>query len=126
MTKVIATFSNGYTDEYKGHRDVTAGWAIFCVKTDEVLASGHSLDRDKADKTARGYVNRVVDTGMTRIDTIRGAARPGHEEWVLSCARKNGYTGPAKRRPLMRWVNEHNAKRTAIAEKGCRVEIVDI
>ena len=51
---ITATFSNGTTDTYKGKRDVKAAWAI--VKDGEVLMSGHSLDRRRAEGTAANNV----------------------------------------------------------------------
>jgi len=64
MTKTIAKFSNGFKDEYKGARDVRAAWMITNKATGEVLASGHSLDRANAQKTADGNV-RFVAAALT-------------------------------------------------------------
>jgi hypothetical protein len=47
---VIATFSNGFTDEYKGKRDVQSAWAIFNIETGRCHASGHSLTAELATK----------------------------------------------------------------------------
>lgn len=60
MPKLIATFSNGHTDVYNGDRKVRAAWMITNRETGEVLSSGHSLDRVKAQKTAEGNVQNVV------------------------------------------------------------------
>ena len=49
-----AHFSNGFTDIYGGDRDVTVGWAIIEIATGVTHASGHSLDEEKARKTAAG------------------------------------------------------------------------
>lgn len=51
-----ARFSNGHVDTYKGKRDVKAAWMITEKATGEVVKSGHSLDRLKAEKTARGNI----------------------------------------------------------------------
>ena len=51
---ITATFSNGFTDTYKGARAVKAAWMITRKSDGKVLASGHSLDTDKARKTAEG------------------------------------------------------------------------
>ena len=52
--KKVAKFSNGFTDEYKGKRAVTAAWMI-TDKDGEVVASGHSLDKNRAEKTSRAH-----------------------------------------------------------------------
>ena len=53
-----ATFSNGYTDTYKGKRDVKAAWMVITAKGE--ILSGHSLDTDKAKKTAENNVRLTV------------------------------------------------------------------
>ena len=47
---ITAKFSNGFTDTYKGTRDVKAAWMITNKATGEVINSGHSLDRVRAQK----------------------------------------------------------------------------
>lgn len=47
-----ATYSNGHTDTYNGHRAVTVGWAVIDNETNETVRSGHSLDARRASKTA--------------------------------------------------------------------------
>lgn len=47
---IAATFSNGFTDEYKGKRDVQSAWAIFNIETGKCHASGHSLNAELATK----------------------------------------------------------------------------
>ena len=59
MTRT-AKFSNGFEDTYKGSRPVTAAWMITRKDTGEVMASGHSLDRVKAQKTAEGNTNELT------------------------------------------------------------------
>lgn len=51
---VIARFSDGSTDTYKGKRPVKAAWQI--TYPNGKTASGHSIDRATAEKTARGYI----------------------------------------------------------------------
>jgi len=51
---ITAKFSNGHTDTYKGQRDVKAAWMIVRKSDGEVMNSGHSLDRARAEKTAEG------------------------------------------------------------------------
>lgn len=50
---ITATFSNGYTDTYKGSRDVKAAWMVTEKATGKVIASGHSLNKEVAEKTAK-------------------------------------------------------------------------
>ena len=54
MKSLIATYSNGTTDEYKGKRLVTAGWAIIKTETNEIIKSGHSMTRKLAESCAKG------------------------------------------------------------------------
>lgn len=54
----VAIFSNGHTDTYKGKRPVAAAWMITEKATGKVYASGHSLTRDHAEKTARANIPR--------------------------------------------------------------------
>lgn len=50
---ITTTFSNGFTDTYKGDRDVKAAWAIIEKLTGKAIASGHSIDAVRAEKTAQ-------------------------------------------------------------------------
>jgi len=54
-----SVFSNGVEDLYKGKRDVQFGWMIVKLDGSEIYAMGHSLDRQKAEKTARGNLPKV-------------------------------------------------------------------
>ena len=66
---ITAKFSNGFTDTYKGNRAVKAAWMITRKDTGEVLASGHSLDRVRAQKTAEGKQREQRDiTDLRRFD----------------------------------------------------------
>ena len=56
---ITATFSNGFTDTYKGARPVKAAWAIISKADGSVLLSGHSLDLATASKTAEGNFKQV-------------------------------------------------------------------
>ena len=102
-----ATFSNGHADTYKGHRPVKAAWAIF-RQDGSCMASGHSLDRTKAEKTAntnlRHMTGGLVDT---RYAFGNGRARP-LTYWEARNAR------------------EHNARTLEAARKRIRIEIVDL
>lgn len=61
MTRIIAVFSNGHTDEYQGQRNVTAAWMVTEKETGKVIASGHSLCRIRAAKTGRSAIPRIAD-----------------------------------------------------------------
>lgn len=61
-----ATFSNGHTDTYKGKRDVRAAWMITRNDTGEVVMSGHSVDRKRAEGTARNNIITCTGTGGPR------------------------------------------------------------
>ena len=50
MSHKVAIFSDGHKDVYKGNRDVKAAWAIYDKATGEFLLSGHSIDRNRAEK----------------------------------------------------------------------------
>ncbi len=64
---IIAKFSNGHTDQYKGARDVRAAWMITEKETGRVVASGHSLSRANAEKTARSsLILRPLPHGWTK------------------------------------------------------------
>ena len=56
---IKSVFSNGFEDIYKGNRAVAAAWMITKIADGSVYASGHSLDLDKAQKTARGNLPRL-------------------------------------------------------------------
>ena len=65
MTKIIATFSNGFSDKYNGKRDVKAAWLITKIEDGSVYASGHSYDLDAAAKTAKSSIPRAMQTYHT-------------------------------------------------------------
>ena len=52
-SKKIAIFSNGFTREYKGDRNVKAAWAIINKDTSEVILSGFSMGTAAAEGSAR-------------------------------------------------------------------------
>lgn len=57
---ITATFSNGETDVYKGHRPVKAAWRIVDHETGKTIVSGHSLDRDRAERTATNKLRSEI------------------------------------------------------------------
>lgn len=116
---LTAKFSNGYVDTYNGHRDVKAAWMITRVEDGKVLASGHSLDRVKADKTASGTLR---DLGWNvGVETPHfGAHSSG------ATLRRHGYDGPRSETARRRWVREQNAERLAEIRARTMIEIIDI
>ena len=114
-----ATFSNGFTDTYKGHRAVKAAWMITNKATGEVVASGHSLDRAKAAKTAQGAMSAKA-YGFGPIMPTR--AYPGMETFLRRC----GYNGNKSTASMVRWSREKNADRLARIGGAHDIEIIDL
>jgi len=122
---IVATFSNGETDTYKGHRDVKAAWAIINPTTGTILNSGHSLDRARAEKTA---ANNVKYTGIKPTGFAKGAATvPSrlYAHMIPYMARQ------CKERDLpgknaMRELKAYNAAYYAAQRALVRIEVVDL
>ena len=114
MPKITATFSNGYQDTYKGTRDVKAAWMV--TLPDGRTMSGHSLDRARAEKTARNNASACAGNAQT---LHAGAVPPHYLAWREKIVKKAGF----------RNVSEYNAdiraKRAAFVE-SCTIEIVDL
>lgn len=107
-----ATFSNGFTDTYKGQRDVKAAWAIIVKATGAVIKSGHSLDVAKAAKTAEGNLQNVWferDFGLT--------------DHPLRYVKGNGPHLTSRQRAEAR---AHNAARLDFIRSLVRIEIVQL
>ncbi len=121
---IIATFSNGYTDEYKGKRDVKAAWMVVRKSDGKVLLSGHSLDRARAEKTARSSAAQCGIGALTTY-TIGRSHRDmtrAHAKLVASQLAQNGIEVDARSVPAV-----HNAAKEANAR--CieqRLALVDI
>ena len=115
---IIAKFSNGFTDTYKGHRDVKAAWAVIRKSDGEVMISGHSLDRMKAEKTARGNMSHLYGFGPI----LPTRAYPGIEKTLTRC----GYEGPRSTFAMLSWAREQNAKRLAEIDAAHTIEIIDL
>lgn len=118
----IATFSNGYTDTYKGTRAVKAAWMITNATTGEVYASGHSLDRAKAQKTAEGTTRNYLSRALGRMlkgddtrPTSSAAQIAFHGKW----ARKEGFGS---------WKESHEAYKVEaeLARRNLKVEVIDL
>lgn len=125
MTKIIATFSNGHQDIYKGKRDVKAAWMIVDRASGEKLASGHSLDRAKAQKTAEGNIRYVVKGPANKFEMPlhRGATTIAYMQYISKEARVQGWDG--KGRVYDFW-KAHNAEISAYKHAQVRIEIIDL
>ena len=110
MTKATAIFSNGFTDTYKGTRPVKAAWAVISTLDGEVLNSGHSLDRDKALKTAEGSLQCCGTRLIARDHPLRYIEGP------------NPHLSSARRRAD----RAHNAARLALIRSLTTIEVVDL
>jgi len=117
---ITATFSNGYADTYKGNRDVKAAWAVIRKSDGKVIASGHSLDRIKAEKTARGNMSDKADYDYGPI--LPTKAYPGIEKTM----RRHGYDGPRATSSMIAWAREQNAERLARIDAAHTIEIIDL
>ena len=126
---ITATFSNGFTDTYKGRRDVRAAWMITHRQTGEVLMSGHSLDADRAQKTAEGNVSGycLVDPGMWQIEVPRKLYLGVSYNHVFKRAESEGFEG---RRgnwdALRRFAKAHNAARKAKILSMVNIEVIEL
>lgn len=116
---ITATFSNGYEDTYKGNRAVKAAWAVIRKSDGKVIASGHSLDRAKAAKTAQGAMSDKAHAFGPIMPT---RAYPGIEKTLRRC----GYDGPNSTTAMTRWAREQNAERLAKIAAAHTIEIIDI
>ena len=116
---IIATFSNGFTDTYKGKRNVKAAWAVIRKADGKVIASGHSLDRTRAAKTSRGSMS---DNAYGFGPSFMTFAYPGIRKWLAA----HGYDGPNATSSMMAWAREKNAERLARIDAAHTIEIVDI
>ena len=116
---IIATFSNGFEDRYNGKRAVKAAWMITRKEDGKVIASGHSLDRTKAAKTASGNLSYCCH-GYGPILPTR--AYPG----IKKTLRRHGYDGPNATSAMTRWAREQNAKRLAQIEANHIIEVIDL
>lgn len=91
---ITATFSNGFTDTYKGTRAVKAAWMITRKSDGKVLASGHSLDTDKARKTAEGKLAYFTSDVLGRVANgshMRPTRDARQAAFWNAQARKEGY-----------------------------------
>lgn len=113
--KIIATFSNGETDEYKGIRDIKAAWQV--THPDGATSTGHSLDRARAEKTARNHAASCCEGVGTCINTKW--ATPNYLRYV------NGLLKDAGVKTVREYNEQIKAKRAAYVAQ-CKIEIVDV
>ncbi len=105
-----AKFSNGHTDTYKGSRDVKAAWMVTELDTGRVVASGHSLDLEKARKTGGSSIPavRTLPAGWrTHKNTVQ----------AVRLIKSLGYSSAAEME------SDYKAKNADHA-KGFKVEVV--
>lgn len=119
---IIAKFSNGHTDAYKGRRAVKAAWMITSAKTGKVLASGHSVSPEAARKTAEASVQEHHDAGPGQLPIWfpRGSTI-AHIKCRARSARAAGWTGTGKPDS---WVRRVNAERKAARDASVNIEVV--
>jgi hypothetical protein len=111
---INATFSNGLTDTYKGSREVKAAWMVILPSGKTI--SGHSLDFQKAEKTAK---NNASDRAGTLPMLKAGAVSPAymvHREREL---KEEGF------KTLRQYNNDIKAKRAAFV-KACKIEVINL
>ena len=115
MTKIIATFSNGFTDKYNGTRDVKAAWLITKIEDGSVYASGHSLNLDTAAKTAKSSIPRAMQTYNTSAPM-----NPGYLAAVMAL-----YVRPAGCKSIREYNTLAKATNAAKAAKY-KIEIINL
>jgi len=133
---ITATFSNGYTDTYKGTRPVKAAWAIINRETGEVIASGHSLDRVKAQKTATGNVTLCVRLSHDAYPSFRLPASLVHlhGNWgkeLVKNVRASGLAndvevGKLTANEAFKRAKAANERRTAAQRALVTIEVIDL
>lgn len=118
-TAKIATFADGSTDAYKGVRDVKAAWKV--TTPDGEVYSGHSLDRVKAEKTARATVSQRCPFGELKMTGVRGRK-------IVTAAAAAYYQDVARQAGFTDWkaYNVDAAARRSTWINGCKIEVVDL
>lgn len=114
MGKITATFSNGHTDTYQGKRDVKAAWMI--VFPDGGIESGHSIDRARAEKTARSSASQCSGVGQT---LHAGAVPPHYAVYRDRVAKREGFRN-------FREYNKHVKEKRAEFVANCTIEVIDL
>lgn len=129
MTKLTAIFSNGHRDPYKGTRPVKAGWMITRKEDGKVLASGHSLDRVKAHKTAAGNVSHVVTIPGRYPVTVPRSAAYATPQWAAHTRKTLAALGVEVSKGthgVVAAAKAHNAELNAEKRNLVDIEVVDL
>ena len=133
MTYKTTTFSDGTVDTYKGHRDITVGWALVSVATGDVVNSGHSLDADRAFKTATGNARGAFCHPAEQPQTIHSLAhRTAFAKANLISMKRAGWDVPRNAdgkitaRAVATQVRPFNAWIAAQRDKLFTIEIVGV
>ena len=116
-TKIVASFSNGFTRQYKGDRNVKAAWAIINKDTNVTIISGFSMTRNLAHSSSR---NRRRECNEL-MHTITGCERVGYP-YVAHDLRDRLFPSMKEERRLKR----ENKERLVQIDKRITIEIVDI
>ena len=111
MAKTVSTFSDGSTDTYNGKRPVKAAWAIFNRETGERLKSGHSLDRQRAERTSRSQIQLIGWLVVPEGHPLR--------HWRHVAKYMTTFYDRKRDR-------DHNENRLAEITRRVRVEVVDV
>jgi hypothetical protein len=116
--KKVATFSNGLVDVYKGKRDVKAAWMV--ILPNGKIISGHSYDRDTAQKTAEGNAMTGAPH-LLKMSGTRGRdiVTPAAAAYFAKIAKDHGF---ADRKAY----NADAEIRRAAWRAACKIEIVDL
>ena len=123
---ITATFSNGFTDTYKGTRPVKAAWLITDKATGEVLNSGHSLDIIKARKTAEGSAAlcaRRQDGDARTVFLTNGIPSVAYLRYLITAARDAGIEGVTSHN-AQKLIREHNLVVNAARRARCTIEVI--
>ncbi len=124
MTKTIAKFSNGFKDKYNGKRNVKAAWAIIKIATNETINSGHSLDKETAQRTGTNTLRQWNYNPYTYIGHRCPRYMCSPMEWqrrAIEEAGKKGY--PATYKGVQQAKDDLAAKRDEL-HKQYRIEVV--
>lgn len=127
---IIAIFSNGHKDEYKGDRAVKAAWMITDKETGEVLASGHSLDAQRAEKTARSNVGLVVRCDLPHFYVPQNFRLMSKEyaQQLLKQLKEHGAEPQGKKtiRTVYDAAKRANAQRSAAQRERAVIEVIEL
>ena len=111
MAKTVSTFSDGSTDAYNGNRPIKAAWAVFNRETGERILSGHSLDRQRAEKTSRSQLQLIGHCVLADDHFLR--------DWRYISKYMTTFAERKRDR-------DHNENRLEEITRRVRVEVVDV